>query len=275
MHPSLLGGDRWYTMSIHCLPHLVRSHGKGGWGLPGIYRFLPKSTVIPNPKIPETLCLLAPGAKVLDVGAGGRRIIPTIVTFDVVAGTNVDIAGDIHEMPIEDNSFDCVFCTGTLEHVRDPRRAVEEIYRVLKPGGIVHIDVPFIQGYHADPTDYWRFTIDGLKLLCQAFEELDSGVHIGPSCGLVWVAREWADSCCTNRLLSNVLLALMAYLTAPLKYLDFLMIRSARSHRVASAVYFRGRKPRKCPTETPLAVASRARGVNCEWSNHALPLASS
>jgi hypothetical protein len=39
-------------------------------------------------------------------------------------------------------------------------------------------------GYHADPTDYWRFTLDGLRLLCRYFEELDSGIHIGPSCGL-------------------------------------------------------------------------------------------
>jgi SAM-dependent methyltransferase len=236
------------------------------WGLPGILRFLPKPTVVPDPKIPQTLRLLSPGARVLDVGAGGRRIIPTIVTLDAVAGPDVDIIGDIHKMPIEENSFDCVFCTGTLEHVREPRQAVAEIYRVLKPGGIVHIDVPFIQGYHADPSDYWRFTIDGLKLLCQPFEEIDSGVHIGPSCGLVWVAREWADSWCTNRYLSNFLLALTAYLTAPLKYLDFLMIHSARSHRVASAVYFRGRKPGKCPAEMPLAIASRAEGVN--FSSH-------
>jgi SAM-dependent methyltransferase len=248
-------------MSVGCfkrgLRYRVSCRGKGGWGLPGILRFLPKPTITPDPKIPQTLHLLTPGAKVLDVGAGGRRIIPTIVTFDVVSGPDIDIIGDIHEMPIEDSSFDCIFCTGTLEHVREPRRAVEEMYRVLKPGGIIHIDVPFIQGYHADPSDYWRFTIDGLKLLCQAFEEIDSGVHIGPSCGLVWVAREWADSCCTNRVVSNLLLTVMALVTAPLKYLDFLMIRSSRSHRVASAVYFRGRKPRKSPAETALEVPSR------------------
>jgi SAM-dependent methyltransferase len=214
-----------------------------GWGLPGILRFLPKPTVVPTPQIPRTLRLLAPGARILDVGAGGRRITPGVVTFDAFPGPEVDVTGDIHGMPLDDNSFDCVFCTGTLEHVRDPWQAVREIHRVLKPGGIVHIDVPFIQGYHADPTDYWRFTIDGLKLLCQDFEQLDAGVHIGPTCGLVWVAREWADSCCSNKYLSNLFLIAVALITAPLKYLDYLMIRSARSHRVASAVYFRGRKP--------------------------------
>lgn len=214
-----------------------------GWGLPGILRLLPQPTVVPKPQIPRTLQLLPKSPRILDVGAGGRRITPGIVTFDAMPGPDVDVVGDIHHMPIGSEAFDCVFCTGTLEHVRDPWQAIREIHRVLKPGGIVHIDVPFIQGYHADPTDYWRFTLDGLKLLCESFEELDSGVHIGPSCALVWVAREWADSSCANRYLSNVLLALVAFLVAPLKYLDYVLIKKPKSHRVASAVYFRGQKP--------------------------------
>jgi ubiquinone/menaquinone biosynthesis C-methylase UbiE len=186
--------------------------------------------------------MVPPGGRILDVGAGGRRIRTDVVTFDAVPGPQVDQVGDIHAMEIPDASFDCVLCTGTLEHVRDPWQAVREIHRILKPGGLVHIDVPFIQGYHADPTDYWRFTLEGLRLLCRPFKEIDAGVHIGPSCGLVWVAREWANSCCSNRVLSNLFLIVAACITAPFKYLDYLVIRSPRSHQVASAVYFRGRK---------------------------------
>jgi SAM-dependent methyltransferase len=225
-----------------------------GWKLPGILRFLPKPTVVPDPQIPRTLGQLPPDARILDVGAGGRRITPSVVTFDAVPGQDVDVVGDIHAMPIESESFDCVFCTGTLEHVRDPWQAVREIYRVLKPGGYVHIDVPFIQGYHADPTDYWRFTIDGLKLICDRFEEVASGVHIGPSCALVWVAREWADSSCRNRYLGNILLVLVALVTVPFKYLDYFLIKKPKSHRVASAVFFRGRKP-AVPSSTELPSA--------------------
>ena len=213
-----------------------------GWGLPGILRYLPSPTLVPRPQILMTLSMLSPDARILDVGAGGRRITPHIVTFDAVAGPEIDLVGDIHQLPILDDSFDCVFCTGTLEHVPDPWKAVREINRVLKPSGLVHIDVPFIQGYHADPTDYWRFTLDGLRLLCGCFAELDAGVHIGPTCGLVWIAREWADGLTANRYLSNLFLIIVALFTAPLKYFDYLLIRSPRSHRIASAVYFRGRK---------------------------------
>jgi hypothetical protein len=110
--------------------------------------------------------------------------------------------------------------------------------------------VPFIQGYHPDPTDYWRFTLEGLRLLCEAFEEIDSGTYIGPTCGLVWIVREWANSWTSNRILSNLLLIPAAILTAPLKYLDYILIRSKRSHHVASAVFFRGRKPHT-PSASP------------------------
>jgi SAM-dependent methyltransferase len=213
-----------------------------GWGLPGILRYLPRSTLVPRPQIPRTLATLTPGARICDVGAGGRRITPDVITVDAVWAPGVDVVGNIHLLPIRDNSFDCVLCTGTLEHVRDPPQAVRELFRILRPGGFVHVDVPFMQAYHPDPTDYWRFTLDGLKLLCADFEELDAGVHIGPSCGVVWIVREWVNSWTSNRVVSNLLLIPVAFATAPLRYIDYLLIGGRRSHHAAAALYFRGRK---------------------------------
>lgn len=213
-----------------------------GWGLPGILKYLPSPTFVPLDQIAITLKMLRADSRICDVGAGGRRLAPHVVTIDAVAGPNVDIIGDIHQLPIAGESFDCVFCTGTLEHVRDPKTAVSELHRILRGGGLVHIDVPFIQGFHPDPTDFWRFTLEGLRLLCSDFEEIASGPYIGPTCGLIWITREWINSWTANRIVSNLLLVPVAMLLAPLKYLDCILIRTARSHNVASAVYFRGRK---------------------------------
>lgn len=216
-----------------------------GWGLPGILRYLPQPSLVPRPNLFKTLEGLAPGARILDVGAGGRRITPNVITLDFMPRAGVDIVGDIHQMPIADNSFDCVVCTGTLEHIRDPWQAVREIHRVLRPGGVAYIDVPFMQAYHLDPVDYWRFTIDGLRLLCARFKELEAGVHIGPSCGMYWLLREYFDSCITsNRYIGRSMLIVVAYLLAPIRYLDYILIKNPLAYKMASALFFRGEKPK-------------------------------
>lgn len=214
-----------------------------GWGLPGILGYLPNPSVVPRKQVARTLSMLRPDARVCDVGAGGRRITPNVVAVDAFPGPGVDVVGDIHDLPIDDDSFDCVVCTGTFEHIRNPWKATQELLRILKPGGIVYIDVPFMQAYHRDPVDYWRFTVDGLRVLCEGFEELEAGPYIGPTCGLIWVMREWANSLSSHRILSNLFLVPVALATAPFRYLDYLLIGKERAHHTASAVYFRGRKP--------------------------------
>ncbi|MEP6737048.1 MAG: class I SAM-dependent methyltransferase [Chryseolinea sp.] len=52
---------------------------------------------------------------------------------------------DIHAMPFNDNSFDLVLCNHVLEHVQDDIKAVSEITRVLRPGGLAILQVPFFR----------------------------------------------------------------------------------------------------------------------------------
>lgn len=74
------------------------------------------------------------------------------------------LALDVQQpFPVEDESFDFVLAFNLFEHVYDFRTAPSEIRRVLKPGGVFVLCVPFLHEYHADPHDYYRFTAPALQ----------------------------------------------------------------------------------------------------------------
>src|SRR5436305_1893940 len=89
---------------------------------------------------------------------------------DIQEGLGVDRIEDIHAMTFADNSIGTVIALETLEHVADPLRAMEEIHRVLKPGGLVAISSLMFFPVHNHPWDYWRFTPEGFDLILRPFE---------------------------------------------------------------------------------------------------------
>ena len=92
--------------------------------------------------------------------------------MDPVPDYKPDIVGDIHQMPFEENSLEAIICLAVLEHVRNPLKAMDEMYRTLRPGGKLLLYVPFLYYYHAYPGyygDYWRFTTDSLEMMAEPF----------------------------------------------------------------------------------------------------------
>lgn len=81
------------------------------------------------------------------------------------------------DLPWPDNHFDYCVSDQVLEHVEgDPFRAVQESFRVLKPGGIAVHTTVFMFPVHGYPFDFWRFTPGALELLCRPHGEvLESG----------------------------------------------------------------------------------------------------
>jgi len=61
-------------------------------------------------------------------------------------------------LPFKRGAFDAVICSELLEHVPDPRPVLREVCRVLRPGGVVLVCVPFLTRIHGDPYDYGRYT---------------------------------------------------------------------------------------------------------------------
>lgn len=88
---------------------------------------------------------------------------------DIQEGPGVDRIEDVHALSFEDGSVGTILCLETLEHVADPLRAVQEMHRVLRPGGLLAISSLMFFPIHAHPWDYWRFTPEGFSLLLEPF----------------------------------------------------------------------------------------------------------
>ena len=87
---------------------------------------------------------------------------------------------DAHDLPFKEKSFDAIICQAVLEHVADPYRCVEEMFRVLKPKKFIYVETPFMQQVHMAPYDFTRFTYLGHRRLFRRFKEIDSGIACGP-----------------------------------------------------------------------------------------------
>jgi SAM-dependent methyltransferase len=119
---------------------------------------------------------LPDGARVLDAGAGEGQYSAhflrqryTGVDLGIGdAGWNyqgLDAVADLCALPFAAGAFDAALNIVTLEHLRQPARALEELARVLKPGGVLLLVAPLEWEVHQAPHDYYRYTRHGLDYL--------------------------------------------------------------------------------------------------------------
>ena len=109
-----------------------------------------------------------------DINGAPNRRTNNYTGIDRISGAGVDVLADGHAIPFAEGTFDFVICAETLEHDTAPWLTAREIFRVSKTGGLVIITVPGI-GFprHDFPSDYWRFTTDGLALLFKGLEIME------------------------------------------------------------------------------------------------------
>ena len=141
-------------------------------------------------------------SKVLNAGCGNRDLGDTlrgcgaseIINYDIESSIPGAIRGSLTETPFASGEFDTIICNAVLEHVPEIERVMQELTRVLKYGGYFVACVPFLQPYHRSPTDFRRYTGEGLEELgrlhgLRTVEILP--VHsITQTLG--WIAWEWA-----------------------------------------------------------------------------------
>ena len=109
----------------------------------------------------------------LNAGCGNRDISSVLgesENCDIESTLPGAIICELTDVPKPDESYDSILANAVLEHVRDCDGVVKELRRLLKPGGHMVLAIPFLQPYHATPTDYRRFTREGLEELGRAHE---------------------------------------------------------------------------------------------------------
>lgn len=217
--------------------------------LPGIH--LNVNTQTNYQKFVELLREENETSQVLVVGGGevgkGMDVVlsdPSIesIESDVYFGDRTAVVCDAHDLPFENNSFDGVIVQAVLEHVVDPYHCVEEIYRVLKPKGLVYAETPFMQQVHLGKYDFTRFTHLGHRRLFRKFEEVSSGAAAGTATALAWSYQYFLLSF-VKASFAKSLVNLFVRLTAFwLKYLDYYLINKPGTFDAASGYFFLGRR---------------------------------
>ena len=117
----------------------------------------------------------------LEIGTGFKSyeyLFPHIkvISTDIVMHDGIDEIADVTALKYGSETFDYVLCINVLEHITEPQKALDEIQRVLRPGGLAIISTPFLFPVHDPPHDYWRFT----EYFYQIFMQKFSRIYIKP-----------------------------------------------------------------------------------------------
>jgi len=185
----------------------------------------------------------------VNLGSGYEDISAQVTNIDVQPYESVDLTCEAEHLPFRDASVDVVMSIALLEHVREPSAVIAEAHRVLKPGGMIYTNFPFIQGFHASPYDFSRYTYEGIKVLHSGFECVRVEIFGGPTSAFLWVFQEWLAMLLSFgiRPLYRFLQLLLMLLTFPLKFLDVLLSRHPMSRNIASNFVYIGRNLEEGP----------------------------
>lgn len=106
------------------------------------------------------------GSKLYGSRPDRRKLFPDCVGVDMLPGEGVDAVVNLESSEaLKLGRFAHIECTSVLEHSRKPWKLASVLERLLLPNGTLYVSVPFIWRVHAYPNDYWRVTLEGLRVL--------------------------------------------------------------------------------------------------------------
>jgi len=133
-----------------------------------------------------------------------------IESIDIYFSKNITAIADAHYLPFKDNKFDLVIIQAVLEHVINPNKVVSEISRVLKKGGIIYAETPFMQNVHEGAYDFSRFSHSGHRYLFKDFYEIESGYISGAFSSVLFISSYAISGLLRNNNIGKVLRLLLS-----------------------------------------------------------------
>ena len=173
---------------------------------------------------------------------GGGSFVDGYVNVDLFCLAGVNVVADAHHLPFGDGLFQRVECDAVLEHVTCPDQVVREIERVLAPGGVAHLVVPFCHPFHEYPRDFHRFSPDGLRQLAGNLQVIAEGWRTGPTATMLVFTLEYVKLWFPWRAWRILAHGVLGWLLFPLRYLDLLFFRRARAGQIGNHCYIWLRK---------------------------------
>lgn len=174
------------------------------------------------------------------VGHGSAPLVDApdleVISFDVYPTPATTFVADGHAIPLADASVSAVWIQAVLEHVYRPEVVVAEIARVLRPGGIVYAETPFLQPVHEGAYDFARFSQSGHRMLFSQFDEVAAGALGGPTEVLTLAVRGMVGGVTRSAAMARATYGLLQ----PLVLLDRLVPEPWRAD-FATGTYFLGR----------------------------------
>lgn len=180
----------------------------------------------------------------LDIGCGEKPYKNLFNSINKYIGIdfknysiNKDFKGEIPEdyfsddyldtltLPYQNESFDNVVAFQVLEHHKNPKKMISEVFRIVKSGGYILMTVPFLGGIHEEPYDYQRFTRYGLSKL---FEENNFDIINIKEQGAIFstismLLNEHLNACASQNRFSYILSALVYFPFLVFQYLSLFL----------------------------------------------------
>jgi len=181
--------------------------------------------------------LLTGNKRILNAGSSTLRYGTNCVNVDIQSKDNVDVVCDVHDLPDSLGEFDAIVCNAVLQHCHSPQKVAKEFYRVLKPGGYLFVDAPWVQPFCRDTPDRFRYSEEGLRVIFSDFEIIEIGASIRPGSAFAMQGVYIARTLTSNKYINYGLGKIATILLYPFRW-----IRTVDENKTAGAFYMIARK---------------------------------